>query len=80
MEDTSRNTLNSMAIQIIENVIGPIIGDVHAIYSTVTLAKKPIDERDGPVSGETPSLETVQRKCRNLDVQYKWIAKQIEDF
>jgi hypothetical protein len=62
------------------NVFAPIKGDIHAVYSTITLMKKPIDECDGPMSEETPSLETVQHKCRNLGVRYKWIAKQIEQF
>ncbi|CAI7582712.1 unnamed protein product [Penicillium pancosmium] len=78
MKDASQKTFDEMATKITDEVIALIIGDIHSVYSTITLAKKPIDECEEQMLKETPSLEMLQLRCRNLDLRYKWIIKQIE--
>lgn len=77
MKNASQKAFDEMETRITDGVIAPIIGDIHSVYSTISLAKKPIDESEGQMK-ETPSLEMLQLKCRFLDQRYKWIIKQIE--
>lgn len=78
MKDASQKTFDEMATKFTEGVIAPIIGDIHSVYSTITLAKKPTDEGEGQKLKETLSLEMLQLRCRYLDQRYKWIIKEIE--
>ncbi|KAJ5195100.1 uncharacterized protein N7498_008538 [Penicillium cinerascens] len=77
MKDASQKAFDELATKITDGVIAPIIGDIHSVYSTITLAKKPIDECEGKLK-DMPSLEMLQLRCRYLDQRYKWIIKQIE--
>jgi hypothetical protein len=76
-KDASQKAFDEIAKQITDDVIASIIGDIHSVYSNITLAKKPIDEGKGQML-ETQSLEMLQLKCRHLNQRYKWIIKQIE--
>jgi hypothetical protein len=80
MNDTLIKAFGKMGAIINDRVMTSIMGDAYAVYSTVTLAKKPMDECNGRMSEAALSLEELQRKCRNLDTRYKWISRQIEGF
>ncbi|KAJ5337203.1 uncharacterized protein N7506_005225 [Penicillium brevicompactum] len=79
MKDASQKAAHGMTQGFTDNVIAPIIGDIHSVYSTITPTKKPLDEREGqPLKEPSSSLPMLQMKCRYLDQRYKWIIKQIE--
>ncbi|CEO58542.1 hypothetical protein PMG11_03258 [Penicillium brasilianum] len=80
MNDTLKKVFGEMEAIINDRVMTSIMGDTFAVYSTVTLAKKPMDECDGRMSEAALSLEELQRKCRNLDRRSTWISRQIEGF
>ncbi|KAJ6002789.1 hypothetical protein N7451_005336 [Penicillium sp. IBT 35674x] len=78
VKESSNRTFDELKAMIIDSVIASIIGDIHSVYSTITLAKKPMKERDEQTAKEESSLELLLIKCRGLDNRYEWIIKQIE--
>lgn len=78
VKEASNRTFDELKAMIVDSIIASIIGDIHSVYSTITLAKKPIKECDGQTAKEESSLEMLRIKCRGLDNRYEWIMKQIE--
>lgn len=78
MMDASKKMFDEMDKRLTDDVITPIIGEIHSVYSTITPAKKPSNKCEGQTLEETQSLELLQAQCRWLDGRYQFVISHID--